>query len=119
MRNRKGRFYNSAAAFALRRIRQASNNLFEVGRLLQRESWIEATVSGSEFALGELRGVQRFPHRAALMRSCLQAAVRPGLFLEFGVFEGESLNFMLRTLKSLGRPEVGYGFDSFEGLPED
>jgi len=38
-----------------------------------------------------------------------------GYFLEFGVFKGESLSFFAKQ-----RPEcIFYGFDSFEGLPED
>lgn len=37
------------------------------------------------------------------------------LFLEFGVFKGESINFCSSILKDT----EFYGFDSFEGLPED
>ena len=37
-----------------------------------------------------------------------------GLFLEFGVFNGKSINIMSNILKN----KVFYGFDSFEGLPE-
>ena len=38
-----------------------------------------------------------------------------GLFLEFGVFEGKSINHMSKLLP---KKQI-YGFDSFEGLPED
>jgi hypothetical protein len=39
---------------------------------------------------------------------------KDGLFLEFGVFRGESINFF-----SSMHPEIKFhGFDSFEGLPE-
>ena len=38
-----------------------------------------------------------------------------GLFLEFGVYKGESINY-ISTLKPY---TTIYGFDSFEGLPED
>jgi hypothetical protein len=38
-----------------------------------------------------------------------------GLFLEFGVFKGKSINFY----SSLLPEQKFYGFDSFEGLPED
>ena len=37
-----------------------------------------------------------------------------GLCLEFGVFEGNSINFFSNNL----RDRTWYGFDSFEGLPE-
>jgi hypothetical protein len=39
----------------------------------------------------------------------------PGLFLECGVFRGESLNYIARRNKD----RTIHGFDSFEGLPED
>lgn len=35
-------------------------------------------------------------------------------FLEFGVFKGESVNYMSKNLKT----QMFHGFDSFEGLPE-
>ena len=38
-----------------------------------------------------------------------------GYFLEFGVWEGKSINYMAKK-----KPNITfYGFDSFEGLPED
>lgn len=40
---------------------------------------------------------------------------KTGLFLEFGVFKGKSINYMA---KKIGKNTI-YGFDSFEGLPED
>lgn len=40
---------------------------------------------------------------------------KEGIFLEFGVFNGKSINFMSNILKD----RKFYGFDSFEGLPED
>lgn len=39
---------------------------------------------------------------------------KDGLFLEFGVFKGESINFF----SSKNKDKKFYGFDSFEGLPE-
>lgn len=40
---------------------------------------------------------------------------KDGLFLEFGVYQGKSINYMSELLKD----KIIYGFDSFEGLPED
>lgn len=39
---------------------------------------------------------------------------RNGLFLEFGVYQGGTINFLSSILEN----KVFYGFDSFEGLPE-
>ena len=38
-----------------------------------------------------------------------------GLYLEFGVFEGDSINF----IATYNPTKTIYGFDSFEGLPDD
>ena len=37
----------------------------------------------------------------------------PGDFVEFGVWRGEAFRYLIKTFKK------GYGFDTFEGLPED
>ena len=53
--------------------------------------------------------------RASFYRRCISLVQeRTGLFLEFGVFQGGSINF----LSSLNQEKQFYGFDSFEGLPE-
>lgn len=44
-----------------------------------------------------------------------EALKKEGLFLEFGVFQGRSI----RAIANLAFPRIVYGFDSFEGLPED
>jgi hypothetical protein len=44
----------------------------------------------------------------------LQQACLAGLFLQFGVYQGESLKFIAERSDS-----YVFGFDSFEGLPED
>lgn len=56
-----------------------------------------------------------FPQRRQLHEAALRARSVPGLVLEFGVAAGHSINFLADALKS----ERIYGFDSFEGLPED
>ena len=40
------------------------------------------------------------------------------MYLEFGVFEGASINFIARELRSVDPGAVVFGFDSFRGLPE-
>lgn len=53
--------------------------------------------------------------RFALLERALKVAPKDGHILEFGVFKGDSINFMAGLAE--GRPVTG--FDSFEGLPED
>jgi hypothetical protein len=44
-----------------------------------------------------------------------QVRISSGLYLEFGVREGDSVSFIANYIT----PRIIYGFDSFEGIPED
>ena len=58
--------------------------------------------------------VASFPSKFELLTSALARAKKDeGLFCEFGVFTGGTINHIAGSTKS-----VVYGFDSFEGLPE-
>jgi predicted O-methyltransferase YrrM len=97
---------------------------------------VERVVGGMEFrarrdllAAGErdaARSSARWAHRVmptarefhdprATLEHALELAPQGGMALEFGVFEGRSLAVIAEARK--GRDV--YGFDSFEGLPED
>lgn len=52
--------------------------------------------------------------RLTLLEAAAQIAPADGLWLEFGVFQGESINHLAR----LHRRQI-FGFDSFEGLPSE
>jgi Macrocin-O-methyltransferase (TylF) len=66
--------------------------------------------------LGVLRRPSVYqPSRLDLLEAAVKAAGPDGLVLEFGVFRGESINFIAR--RATGRRV--FGFDSFEGLPTD
>ncbi len=69
--------------------------------------------------VGALANSRRIPRREDVWRAALDAigANRKILFLEFGVFEGESIRYFSKALTHPGSRLVG--FDSFEGLPED
>ncbi len=64
----------------------------------------------------------RFPQRVADRESVFGAVAgqvrdEPVLYLEFGVYRGDSMRFWSSALR---HPETRlHGFDSFEGLPED
>jgi hypothetical protein len=51
----------------------------------------------------------------AIKKSLQQNLEQPGAYLEFGVWTGESINFLSKFLPK----NSIYGFDSFEGLRED
>ncbi len=84
----------------------------DIGRALQRN----ATAETAAFVEENMLAVRSFPDQWALLEHSLKA-VDPklgGLYCEFGVASGHSINFMAeRTVGPV------HGFDSFEGLPAD
>jgi|SRR5579863_1717509 len=54
------------------------------------------------------------PDKFTLLKAALGQVEIQGLYCEFGVYQGKTLNFIAPLVKQ----EV-HGFDSFEGLPED
>ncbi len=54
-----------------------------------------------------------FFHRWALFDSMINKSKKDRPFYEFGVWRGESFKYLIKTFKK------GYGFDTFEGLPEE
>lgn len=57
---------------------------------------------------------QRMPSRFDLLKYSVKKASLDGLFLEFGVWKGDSIRFLAKTLPD----KHFYGFDTFKGLPE-
>lgn len=50
-----------------------------------------------------------------ILSFAIEKAKIKGLYLEFGVYSGNTINYIAQTIPQ----EIVYGFDSFEGLPED
>lgn len=57
----------------------------------------------------------RFKDKPALLTHAAGQVTLEGLFLEFGVFKGKSINHLAKLIA----PRTIHGFDSFEGLPDD
>jgi Methyltransferase domain len=55
-----------------------------------------------------------FPKKGQVLEHAIQQARTDGLFLEFGVWSGRTINYIAERHDGLV-----HGFDSFEGLPED
>lgn len=74
-----------------------------------------AVEDSARYIWDNFREVNVFKHRHETVRYAVQLASVDGLFLEFGVHTGGTITQAARL-----RPEKHfYGFDSFEGLPED
>lgn len=82
--------------------------------LLAAGEW-DAAVASARFAAREMPTALAFHDPLSTLRHAVGLAPAGGLALEFGVFQGRSLEVIA---EGRGRRDV-YGFDSFQGLPED
>jgi Macrocin-O-methyltransferase (TylF) len=73
-----------------------------------------AAQQSAEFVDQHMTMAKSYPDKFALLKAAIDQIEVQGLCCEFGVYRGETLNF----IASLVPGEV-HGFDSFEGLPED
>ena len=67
-----------------------------------------------DFVQANCKNAMPFTHKHQLLKFALDIAEVDGCILEFGVFKGKSINFIASNTDQLI-----YGFDSFQGLPED
>lgn len=75
-----------------------------------------ASFQTAEFVIKNMNTVKYFDFKTAdYYKYILNEAKNDGLFLEFGVFQGNTIN-AIATLKP---DKIIYGFDSFEGLPDN
>jgi predicted O-methyltransferase YrrM len=75
----------------------------------------EAVRSSAAFQTREMDRATPYFHKADTLISAVKTAPTEGLYLEFGVHTGGTL----RSITELAPSGSVYGFDSFEGLPED
>lgn len=75
----------------------------------------EAVESSARFVRESMTGARTFGTPLETLAHALSLAPRDGMALEFGVYSGATLHAIA---EARGATEV-YGFDSFEGLPED
>jgi len=97
--------------------RMTCNNVLDldakdIERALQRKA-LETTVN---FILNERRLLKAkvFKDKFELLKDAVKEITIDGLIMEFGVYKGETINYIATLLPN----KQIYGFDSFEGLPE-
>lgn len=76
---------------------------------------LKAADDAADYVLGEMMPCAVFDDRYPLLDLALRTAPSEGLLLEFGVYQGKSINHTARRVA----PRRITGFDSFEGLAED
>lgn len=96
-------------AAAQKAVRQEAHSL-ELARMRL------ASLSSAELIEERMSTAEAFPDKFELLAHSLDAVETPGgVYCEFGVFSGQTINHMAEL-----KPAVTFhGFDSFEGLPED
>ncbi|HMN13849.1 MAG TPA: class I SAM-dependent methyltransferase [Bellilinea sp.] len=67
----------------------------------------------AEYVERKMRSTHSYRNKFDMFDSVLSTVRAEGLWLEFGVYSGESINYIASKTSS-----IVYGFDSFEGLPE-
>lgn len=92
-----------------------------VDRDVEHRMYEQATLASAQYALANM--VTARPIRARkfggggrldLLEFALSLVKVDGFYAEFGVYKGETLSFVANRID-----KVVYGFDSFEGLPDD
>lgn len=80
---------------------------------LKRELQRQATEATARYVREHMRGLQSVESVPALHDLALAARSLPGLVMEFGVYSGQTINYIAERVSG-----SVHGFDSFEGLPE-
>jgi Methyltransferase domain len=93
--------------------------LHEVEFRSRRDLWAagerEAAVSSERFVREVMPTARAFDHSMATLQHALSLAPPSGMALEFGVYQGRTL----KVIAEARRQRQVFGFDSFQGLPED
>lgn len=76
---------------------------------------VEAAKESAAFVREHMLGARHFDNPPATLEHALTLAPTGGLALEFGVFSGQTLKIIATAREG----EQVFGFDSFEGLPEN
>jgi S-adenosyl-L-methionine methyltransferase len=85
------------------------------GADLSKVEKLAAAIDSSNYLNSRMVGCKRFASAHDLLEEAMKRRSIPeGLILEFGVYSGRTINH----LASLTQQTI-FGFDSFEGLPED
>jgi len=102
--------------FIKKTIARTSRYVFHLeSKNIRRELQRRALSETADYVSSHMAMVPSFADRFALLDAALDLVTIQGLCCEFGVFEGESINYLARRAPAL----KFFGFDSFEGLPED
>lgn len=81
---------------------------------LENARRLRAALESADYADARMQDAAICTNVGAVLDHGLRAVERQGLFLEFGVWSGRTVNYIADR-----HADTVHGFDSFEGLPED
>lgn len=90
-----------------------------VGPPIRSRMWERALETSLDFVEQHGENALLFDARSQLHAYALSKIPKDGLVLEFGVFNGDSINALADAFTLMKDPRQIFGFDSFEGLQED
>lgn len=123
IRKRISKFLKSVAAKAFRSVvlnnKEMMDSLYSLAEVriatdIRLKLRLMALESTAVYVQKHMQAAKTFETTEALWEFAIGQMAKIGLFLEFGVFEGYSINFFAERMNN----EI-HGFDSFEGLPEN
>ncbi|MFN3802325.1 class I SAM-dependent methyltransferase [Belliella pelovolcani] len=89
------------------------NQHFRLAQNIKLELVKRANQSTVDYVEKAMRNVTSVDSKWKVHEEAIKHVSLEGLYLEFGVFKGNTINYVSERIDS-----VIYGFDSFEGLPE-
>jgi hypothetical protein len=89
------------------------HNEINVYKNIELKLQMNALESTAKYVKEKLYNVPSFESKFSLLDRAINLAEKTGLFCEFGVYTGETINYIAKQVNT-----VVHGFDSFEGLPE-
>lgn len=82
---------------------------------IRKHLFFQAGQDTAKYILNNMYCAKTFPHPEEILDFAIEQVEEDGLILEFGVYSGKTINQIADRLPH----KTVYGFDSFQGLPED
>ena len=88
---------------------------WEPNQNIRKKMYDIAAFQTAEYVMKHMIKVKAFNYPLNILDYALQQVfINDGLYLEFGVYSGRTINYIANIISD----KIIYGFDSFEGLPE-
>lgn len=92
--------------------------IISIGKeLANQQNTVYQAIKNAEFILDKVPGIRLIENKNEYLKYVFDKTdvSGGGIYLEFGVYRGETVNLIAEAFPD----KIIYGFDSFEGLPED